>query len=83
MNYEMDFVNLKSELGVAAALEAKRLAEKYNKDYLTCDDLQEIMQLGKNNVYHLLDSEDFPTIKVGSRKVVSVIAFAFWSLKAA
>ena len=83
MNYERDIVDIKSEHGVAAALEAKRLAEKYKKDFLNCDDIVEITGLGKNNVYHLFNSDDFPTIKVGSRKVVSVIAFALWSLKAA
>jgi hypothetical protein len=83
MSHERDIVAIKSEHGVAAALEAKRLAEKYGKDYLNCEDLVEITGLGKNNVYHLLNSEDFPTIEVGNRKVVSVIAFALWSLKAA
>jgi len=40
-----------------------------------------IMGIGKNNARQLLSSEDFPTIEVGNRKVVSVIAFALWSLK--
>lgn len=43
-------INVNSELGVAAALEAKRLAEKYNKDFLSCEDLTAIMGLGTNNV---------------------------------
>lgn len=73
-------ININSELGIAAALEAKRLAEKYNKDFLSCEDLTAIMGLGTNNVRQLLNSEDFPTITVGNRKVVSVIAFAFWSV---
>lgn len=81
MNDERDIVDIKSEFGVAAALEAKRLSKKYGKDYLGCDDLMEITGLGKNNVYHLLNSEDFPSVEVGNRKVISVIAFAMWSLK--
>ena len=70
-----------SEHGLAVALEAKRLAEKYGKDYLNCDDLVTIMGIGKNNVRQLLNSTRFPTVEVGNRKVVSVIAFALWSLQ--
>ena len=79
--YGQDTVNINSEFGVAAALEAKRLAEKYGKDYLNCDDLVSIMRIGKNNARHLLNSSTFPTIEIGNRKLVSVIAFAFWSLQ--
>jgi len=81
MNVMRDFSSINSEFGVAAALEARRLSEKYGKDYLNCDDLVSIMGIGKNNARQLLSSEDFPTIEVGNRKVVSVIAFALWSLK--
>ena len=77
-----DAVNIRSEIGVAAALEAKRLSEKYSKDYFNCDDLVEIMDIGKNDVRQLLNSSMFPTIEVGNRKVVSVIAFALWSVRA-
>ena len=83
MNGKREYVDIKSEYGVAAALEAKRIAKKYNKDYLNCDDLVEITGLGKNNVRQMLNSDDFPTIEIGNRKVVSVIAFAMWSLKVA
>jgi len=74
-------MNINSESGVAAALEAKRLAEKYGKDYLNCDDIVSIMGIGKNNARNLLNSITFPTIEVGNRKVVSVMAFALWSLQ--
>jgi len=76
-----DYLDITAEIGVAAAFEAQRLAEKYNKDFLDCDDLVNITGLGKNNVRQMLNSDDFPTITVGNRKVVSVIAFALWSLK--
>ena len=76
-----DMYNIRSELGVAAAIEARRLAEKYNKDYFDCDDLVGIMGVGKNNIRQLLNSESFPTVEIGNRKVVSVIAFALWSLQ--
>jgi hypothetical protein len=81
MQFAQNISNIKSEYGVAAALEARRLAEKYNKDYLDCDDLVSIMRIGKNNVRQLLNSSNFPTIEVGNRKVVSVIAFALWSIQ--
>ena len=74
-------LNINSELGVAAAIEARRLSEKYGKDFFDCEDLIRVMNLGKNNVRALLNSEDFPTIEIGNRKVVSVIAFAFWSVR--
>ena len=77
----MKDINIHSELGVAAALEAKRLADKYEKDFLCCEDLISIMGIGKNNVQQLMNSESFPTEKLGNRKVVSVIAFAYWSLR--
>ena len=81
MNHGQDIMNISSEVGVAAALEARRLAEKYSKDYLNCDDLVSIMGIGKNNARQLLNSSSFPTIVAGNRKVVSVIAFALWSLQ--
>jgi len=83
MSYEQGIVPVKSELGVAAALEARRLAEKYGRDYLTCEDLTVILGLGINNVRHMINSEDFPVIEVGNRKVISVIAFAYWQVKKA
>ena len=36
MTKGMDKFEIHSEQGIAAALEAKRLAEKYNKDVLDC-----------------------------------------------
>lgn len=81
MNYDSDILNINSELGVAAAIEARRLAEKYNKDFLDCDDLIKVMGIGKNNVRQMLNSDSFPTVEVGNRKVVSVIAFTLWSMQ--
>ena len=74
-------INISSELGIAAALEAKRLSEKYGKDFLGCDDIVEITGFGKNNVRQLLNSDSFPTSIAGNRKAVSVIAFVLWALK--
>ena len=69
-----------ADVGLAAAMEAKRLSEKYGKDFLDCDDLMNILGVGKNNVRQLLNSDSFPTVEIGNRKVVGVIAFAMWSL---
>ena len=77
----MEELNIRSELGVAAAIEAKRLSEKYEKDFLDCEDLVKIMGVGRNNIRQLLNSDTFPTIEIGSRKVVSVVAFTLWSLQ--
>lgn len=79
--YNNEVIDIKSEHGVAAALEAKRIAEKYQKDFLCCDDLVEIMKVGKNNIRELMNSDGFPTIEIGNRKVVSVISFVLWSLE--
>ena len=76
-----EILNINSELGVAAAIEARRLSEKYGKDFFDCDDLVQIMGVGKNNIRNLMGSDSFPTIEVGNRKVVSVIAFSLWSVK--
>jgi len=78
-NFSNDFIV--ADKGVAAAMEAKRIAEKYGKDYLDCDDLVAILGIGKNNVRDLMRNADFPTITIGNRKVVSVISFAMWSLR--
>ena len=77
----MKEVNIHSELGVAAAIEARRLSEKYGKDFLDCEDLVKIMGVGRNNIRQLLNSHSFPTVEIGNRKVVSVVAFSLWSLQ--
>lgn len=73
--------NINSEIGIAAAIEARRLAEKHDKDFLDCDDLVKIMGIGKNNARQLLNSDSFPTTEIGNRKIVSVIAFVYWSMQ--
>ena len=66
--------DLQDEMLISA--EAKRLAERYNKDYLDCEDLMKITGLGKGNVRTLMNRFDFPTTTVGKRKVISVLSFA-------
>lgn len=58
--------------------EVERISTKYNKDFLTCEDLIKITGLGRDNVRNLLRSKNFPTTKVGKRQVVSVLNFVTW-----
>ena len=69
--------DLQDEVLISA--EAKRLAERYNKDYLDCEDLMTITGLGKGNVRTLMNRFDFPTTTVGKRKVISVLSFPRWA----
>lgn len=61
--------------------EAKRLSDRYAKDYLDCADIMKITGLGKDNVRTIMNRKDFPTMKIGKRKIVSVIGFATWQIK--
>ena len=79
--FTAESLHVSSEIGIAAALEAKRLAEKYDKDFLDCKDIIQITGLGMNNVRQLMCSEDFPYIQVGNRKVVPTLGFVLWSIK--
>ena len=67
------------EQGAAAALEAKRLSEKYGKDFFECEDLIKILGVGRDNVRNLMRSKGFPAKTIGNRKVVSALAFATWA----
>lgn len=58
--------------------EVDRISQKYNKDFLDCEDLIKITGLGRDNVRNLMRSENFPTTKVGKRQVVSVLNFVTW-----
>ena len=67
--------------GVAAALEAQRLAQKYNKDFFDAGDLIGIMGLGEANVRKLMARKDFPATKIGNRVVVSALSLAMWEVR--
>ena len=58
--------------------EVNRISQKYNKDFLDCEDIINITGLGRDNVRNLLRSKNFPTTKVGKRQVVSVLNFVTW-----
>ncbi len=61
--------------------EVNRLAEKYGKSYLDCEQLIELTGLGRDNVRALMCSANFPVTCVGNRKVVSILAFVTWQLR--
>jgi len=63
------------------AYEAERLAKKYNKEFLDCTDLIEILGVGRDNARELMRSEGFPTLTIGNRKVVSVLSFVIWQMQ--
>ena len=62
------------------ALETKRLADKYGKSFLDCENLIELTGLGRDNVRALMKSNTFPILKVGNRQVVSIVNFVSWQL---
>ena len=41
--------------------EVNRISQKYNKDFLDCEDLIKITGLGRDNVRNLMRSKNFPT----------------------
>lgn len=61
--------------------EAKRLSDRYGKDYFDCEDIMKITGLGRENVRSIMNRKDFPLTKVGKRKIVSVLGFATWQIK--
>jgi hypothetical protein len=69
------------DLSVAIAMEARRLAEKYQKDTFECSDLPQILNVGNDNARSLMNSEDFPSIRIGGRVVVPALALAAWMVK--
>ena len=61
--------------------EAKRLSDRYGKDYLTATDIRKITGLGKDKVRNIMLRKDFPSLNLGKRKMVSVVGFATWQIK--
>ena len=74
MNYQNNQLNINNLIQG----EVNRISQKYNKEFLECEDLIKITGLGRDNVRNLLRSENFPTTKVGRRQVVSVFNFVTW-----
>ena len=61
-------------------METKRIAEKFDKEYLDCKDLIKITGLGRDNVRQMMNKKDFPLMRVGKRQVVSILNFVSWQL---
>ena len=61
-------------------LETKRIAEKFNKEYLDCKDLIQVTGLGRDNVRQMMNDKNFPLMRVGKRQVVSILNFVSWQL---
>lgn len=74
MNYQNNQLNINNLIQG----EVNRISQKYNKEFLECEDLIKITGLGRDNVRNLLRSENFPTTKVGRRQMVSVFNFVTW-----
>ena len=60
--------------------ETKRLSDIYDKTFLDCDDIVELTGLGRDNVRALMNSKLFPVVKIGNRKIVSILAFVTWQM---
>ena len=60
--------------------EIRRITEKYDKEYLDCSDIMKITGLGRDNVRAMMTKMDFPKIRIGKRRIVSVAAFVTWQL---
>ncbi len=60
--------------------EIRRITEKYDKEYLDCSDIMKITGLGRDNVRAMMTKIDFPKIRIGKRRIVSVAAFVTWQL---
>lgn len=62
------------------ALETKRIAKEVGKSFLDCQDLIQLTGLGRDNVRALMKSNAFPVLKIGNRKVISIINFVSWQM---
>lgn len=70
--------NENNYIGIAAAMEAKRLTEKYGKDTFVMEDIMEILSIGMHNARKLMMSDGFPVLEIGGRKVVPALSLALW-----
>ncbi len=62
-------------------IEVQRLTSKYDKEFFDCNDLIGVLGVGRDNVRSLMRSENFPTIIIGNRKVVSILSFIIWQIE--
>ena len=69
------------QIDLLISAEAKRLAERYNKDFLDIKDIMQITGLGRDKVREIMNSKEFPASKYGKKKTVSIVAFVTWQFK--
>ena len=72
--------NEKINLTSIIEVEVERLTDKYDKEFFDCNDLVCVLGVGRDNVRTLMCSKGFPVIKLGNRKVVSVLSFVMWQI---
>ncbi|OUS77258.1 hypothetical protein B1748_08930 [Paenibacillus sp. MY03] len=49
------------------------------KEWYTMQDLYEMLPLGRNSVYKLVNEEGFPKIRIGRRIIIPVQKFKEWT----
>ena len=76
----MEIQNNKLNINNLIQNEVQRISNKYNKDFLDCEDIMKITGIGRDNVRNLFKSKNFPTTKIGKRQVVSVLNFVTWEI---
>ncbi len=70
--------------------ETKNLTEQIITNYintlqnpfvtLTVNDVSTDLHIGINQAYELFKQADFPAIKIGKRKVVTLVAYLLWKI---
>ena len=70
-------IHIENEAGLAKTSPAQDNLENKIK-LLSPKDLQELTGLGKNQVYALMNSSGFPSMRLNSRIFVTEAAFASW-----
>lgn len=57
------------------------LVNKFNKNYLDCNDLMQLTGLGKNSIRNLMAKKSFPSTKFGSRVIVYIPNYVIWAFE--
>ena len=76
-NRMLETIDVQSEFGVAAAIEAKRLAEKYGKDYFDCNKLiYRELECYKSNIRKNL----YRTKRTGIQGIILLHNYRKWKI---
>lgn len=52
--------------------------ESTNKVAYTISDLYDLLPLGKNSIYKLVNEKDFPKLKIGKKYIIPIKGFEDW-----